>query len=69
MLAQSTSVDDAERKRLFDEVQRIYAEHLPVVHFVAPKVFVAASTRVSEPHAGDRAVRSCCGPPTRWGCS
>jgi len=46
MLAQSTSVDDAERKRLFDEVQRIYAEHLPVVHFVAPKVFVAASARV-----------------------
>jgi peptide/nickel transport system substrate-binding protein len=46
MLAQSTSVDEAERKRLFDEVQRIYAEHVPVVHFVAPKVFVAASTRV-----------------------
>ncbi len=46
MLAQSSSVDDGERKRLFDEVQRIYAEHLPVVHFVAPKVFVAASARV-----------------------
>jgi len=46
MLAQSTSVDDGERKRLFDEVQRIYAEHLPVVHFVAPKVFVAASGRL-----------------------
>ncbi len=47
MLAQSTSVDDAERKRLFDEVQRIYAEHLPVVHFVAPKVFVATSARAA----------------------
>lgn len=46
MLAQSRAVDDGERKRLFDEVQRIYAEHLPVVHFVAPKVFVAASGRL-----------------------
>ncbi len=46
MLAQSRSVDDGERKRLFDEVQRIYAEHLPMVHFVAPKVFVAASGRL-----------------------
>jgi len=30
----------------FDEVQQIFAEHLPIVHFVAPKVFVAASSRV-----------------------
>jgi peptide/nickel transport system substrate-binding protein len=47
MRAQSAAADRAERKRLFDEVQAIYAEHLPVVHFAAPKVFVAASTRVT----------------------
>ncbi len=46
MLRQSSSADPAERKRLFDEVQRVYAEHLPVVHFAAPNVFIAASTRV-----------------------
>ena len=38
--------DEAERKRLFDEVQQIFAEHLPIVHFVAPKVYVAAASRV-----------------------
>jgi ABC-type transport system substrate-binding protein len=40
------SSDDAERKQLFDEVQKIFAEHLPVIHFAAPNVFVAASPRV-----------------------
>ena len=40
------SIDEAERTRLFAEVQRIFAEELPVVHFAAPKIFVAASTRV-----------------------
>jgi lipid A disaccharide synthetase len=29
------------------EVQQIFAEHLPIVHFVAPKVFVASSSRVT----------------------
>jgi peptide/nickel transport system substrate-binding protein len=47
MRAQSAAADRAERKRLFDDVQAIYADHLPVVHFAAPKVFVAASTRVT----------------------
>jgi peptide/nickel transport system substrate-binding protein len=47
MAAQMASIDDNERKRLFTEVQRIFAEELPVVHFAAPKIFVAASTRVA----------------------
>lgn len=38
---------DAERKQLFDEVQAIFAEHLPMIHFAAPKVFAAASARVT----------------------
>jgi peptide/nickel transport system substrate-binding protein len=46
MAAQMTSIDDRQRKQLFTEVQRIFAQELPVVHFAAPKIFVAASTRV-----------------------
>jgi peptide/nickel transport system substrate-binding protein len=47
MAKQVTAADDGERKRLFDQVQRVFAEHLPLVHFVAPKIFVAASSRTS----------------------
>jgi peptide/nickel transport system substrate-binding protein len=47
MHEQMVSIDDKERKRLFTEVQRIFAEELPVVHFAAPRIFVAASTRVT----------------------
>ncbi len=47
MARQIASPDEAERKRLFDEVQRIFAEHLPVIYFVAPRVYVAASARVT----------------------
>jgi peptide/nickel transport system substrate-binding protein len=46
MARQTATLDDAERKRLFDEVQKIFAEHVPVVHFAAPRIFVAASSRV-----------------------
>jgi peptide/nickel transport system substrate-binding protein len=46
MARQAQSPDESDRKRLFDEVQRIFAEHLPAVYFVAPHVFAAASTRV-----------------------
>ena len=47
MTRQVASLDEAERKRLFDRVQEIFAEHLPVVHFVAPRIYVAASSRVT----------------------
>jgi peptide/nickel transport system substrate-binding protein len=47
MAKQVTAADDGERKRLFDQVQQVFAEHLPLVHFVAPKIFVAASSRTS----------------------
>ena len=47
MLRQMASLDDAERKRLFDEVQRVFAEHVPIVHFAAATVFAAASSRVT----------------------
>jgi len=46
MLKQSTSLDSAERRRLFGDVQRLFAAHLPVIYFAAPRVVVATSGRV-----------------------
>ena len=39
MARQIASPDEAERKRLFDEVQKIFAEHLPIVYFAAPRIY------------------------------
>ena len=50
MARQIASSDEDERKRLFVEVQKIFTEHLPVLYFVAPRVFVATSTRVTNLH-------------------
>ncbi len=47
MTRQIASLDEAERKRLFDEVQQIFAEHAPVLYFAAPRIFVASSSRVT----------------------
>jgi peptide/nickel transport system substrate-binding protein len=46
MARQASSVDDAERKQLFGEVQRIFADEMPVLYFAAPRVYVATSARV-----------------------
>jgi len=46
MTRQMHTLDANDRKRLFDEVQRTLAAHEPVVVFVAPRVFAAASPRV-----------------------
>jgi peptide/nickel transport system substrate-binding protein len=47
LMAKNTmSLDDAERKKAFDEVQRVFAEHLPMIHFAAPLIFVPVSARV-----------------------
>lgn len=42
----TAQVDQAERKRLFDQVQRIFAEHLPALYFVAPRLHMGVSSRV-----------------------
>ncbi len=47
MAQQIASSDLPERKRLFVEVQKVFAAHQPAVYFAAPRVFVAASTRVT----------------------
>ena len=46
MARQIASSDEAERKTLYDEVQKIFAEHQPIVYFVAPRIYVAHSARV-----------------------
>ena len=47
MTRQIAMLDEVERKRLFDQVQTIFAEHLPVINFVAPRIYVAASARMT----------------------
>jgi peptide/nickel transport system substrate-binding protein len=47
MARQIASQDESERKRLYDDVQRIFSEHVPMVYFVAPRIYAAHSTRVT----------------------
>jgi peptide/nickel transport system substrate-binding protein len=47
MTRQIASQDENERKRLYDDVQRIFTEHVPIVYFVAPRIYVAHSARVT----------------------
>jgi len=47
MTRQIASPDEIERKRLYDEVQKIFSEHVPIVYFVAPRIYVAHSARVT----------------------
>ncbi len=47
MTRQIASPDESERKRVYNEVQKIFSEHLPIVYFVAPRIYVAASARVT----------------------
>jgi peptide/nickel transport system substrate-binding protein len=46
MARQAATLDDAERKHLFGEVQRIFADEIPILYFAAPRVYVATSARV-----------------------
>ena len=46
MAQQVATLDEARRKALFDEVQRIFAGELPIIYFAAPRVYVATSTRI-----------------------
>jgi peptide/nickel transport system substrate-binding protein len=47
MAKQIASPDETERRRLYAEVLRTFAEHEPVLYFAAPRLFVAVSSRVS----------------------
>jgi peptide/nickel transport system substrate-binding protein len=46
MARQVTALDQGERKALFDQVQKIIAEQMPMIQFVAPRIYLATSTRV-----------------------
>ena len=46
MVTVMSSVDQTERKKAFDAVQMIVAENLPVLYFVAPRLYMGVSTRV-----------------------
>jgi peptide/nickel transport system substrate-binding protein len=55
MRRQATTMDEGERKRIFDEVQRVFVAHEPIVYFAAPRVFAATSRRVG--HATPAVLR------------
>ncbi len=46
MTRQVSTLDAAERRRLFSEVQRVFADQVPILYFAAPRVYVATSSRV-----------------------
>ncbi len=46
MHKQAATADEGERKRLFNQVQRIFSENLPILYFAVPRVYVAVSPRV-----------------------
>jgi peptide/nickel transport system substrate-binding protein len=47
MARQMTTLDANERKRIFADVQKIFAAHEPMLFFAAPRIFVAASARMT----------------------
>lgn len=46
MLQVTSQPDPAERRRLFEQVQKIFAENLPAIYFVAPRLHMGVSERV-----------------------
>ena len=60
MLEQTRTIDQTRRRELFDQVQRIFAENVPVVYIVAPRLYYAHSARVTG------ATPSVIRPPVLW---
>ena len=46
MREMTAQVDPAERRRLFNQVQAIFAEQLPALYFVAPRLHIGVSGRI-----------------------
>ena len=46
MQQQASTTDQAKRKAIFDEVQKTFAANLPVLYFVAPRIYYAHNARV-----------------------
>lgn len=47
MKKQIATTDEAARRTLFAEAQRIFAEHVPILYFAAPRTIIALSPRVA----------------------
>ena len=46
MRKMTSGTNQAQRKQDFDQVQKIFAENLPVIYFVAPRMYMGVSSRV-----------------------
>jgi peptide/nickel transport system substrate-binding protein len=60
MRRQVATVDRGERKRLFDEVQRIFVQHEPVIFFAVPRYYIVLNSRVTNATPAPMA------PPVLW---
>jgi peptide/nickel transport system substrate-binding protein len=47
MLEQARTIDPERRRELFEDVQEIFAQNVPVLHFAAPRLFYGHSTRLT----------------------
>ena len=46
MAEQASTIDPEKRKAIFNDVQKIFAENLPALYFVAPRIYYAHNARV-----------------------
>jgi peptide/nickel transport system substrate-binding protein len=46
MMQVTAEPDPAERRRLFEQVQKVFAENLPMLYFVAPRLHMGVSERL-----------------------
>jgi peptide/nickel transport system substrate-binding protein len=60
MHEQAATLDPERRRELFNDAQRILAENLPVLYFVAPRLYFAHSRRMTG------VVPSVMRPPVLW---
>jgi peptide/nickel transport system substrate-binding protein len=60
MIEQAASIDPVRRRELFEDVQRIFGENVPMLYFAAPRIYTAHSSRL----AG--VVPSVVRPPILW---
>jgi peptide/nickel transport system substrate-binding protein len=60
MTEQAVTLDPARRREIFIEVQRVFAENLPVLYFAAPRMYAAHSRRLTG------VVPSVMRPPILW---
>lgn len=60
MTEQASTADPARRRALFNDVQRIFGEQVPMLHFAAPRLYTAHSVRLTG------VVPSVMRPPILW---